>query len=116
MSIKEIKDKYPKSIAKIATFLGENLVISTEAINIDKIVEAIITFNPRQLYEIFDEHHVIVLIDTDMTLWGYNILYEGGSGKSGVIYESRGKAEAAGIEAAFKVLEDKLNTEEVNNG
>ena len=80
--------------------------------NLAKLIEQ----NPRMLFDVFDENNIIIEITSSNRKpvnFGYLINREK---YGGLIYESRRKAEAVSVTQSFRLLNEKLEKNETDNG
>ena len=77
--------------------------VRNEGVDDDKIV-AVIEAGPRALFDVFDENHIYIQINTNVPYFSYFI--NEGDVISGS-WESRKEAERAAIEQAFELLNIK---------
>lgn len=86
--------------SKIPTELKE--FMKTEEIEEENIIP-IIDANPRNLWEIFDENNIYIIIDGGAPIWFWKI-----DGLTGENFGTRKEAERDAVEKAFEILEAKL--------
>jgi hypothetical protein len=105
----------PKAITKLKEWLAKELQESMDPGQSDILVTMTLRYNPRILYDFFDDMKVYInpglislLVPKDG--WGYEISYfKGGhtiNKDEDQSYSSRPEAEEAAIREAFKILED----------
>lgn len=79
-------------------------------------IASMIETAPRNLFDVFDEHNIMIIIDfmPDLGLYGQftAIVNEEMSGTS---HSKRKEADRDGVEMAIQMLEDKLNLLEKTN-
>lgn len=112
----DIKKKYPKAVAKIKeTFANdENVKNGLQQIGADiredevltRVIEALITHDPRKLYDLFDKLIIRISITYNKTteIWTYYNSVQDYSYTA----DSRIESEKKAFEEAFDVLEKQL--------
>jgi len=118
MKASEILETYPKATAVIKQWYLEKILeslnndslpedfkehVRNEGVDDDKIV-AVIEAGPRALFDVFDENHIYIQINTNVPHFSYSI--NEGDVISGS-WQLRKEAERAAIEQAFELLNIK---------
>ena len=119
MKASELLETYPKAAVVVKQWYLEKILeslnndslpedfkehVRNEGVDDDKIV-AVIEAGPRALFDVFDENHIYIQINTNVPYFSYSI--NEGDVISGS-WESRKVAERAAIEQAFEILNSKL--------
>ena len=119
MKASELLETYPKTNTIMKEWYLEKMLeslnndslpedfkehVRNEGVDDDKIV-AVIEAGPRALFDVFDENHIYIQINTNVPHFSYSI--NEGDVISGS-WESRKEAERAAIEQAFELLNSKL--------
>ena len=124
----ELLNKYPESAKIIRAWFLEKMIESLQTADVpdefkdmmretgieDDKLSIMIDSNPRMLLDVFDEHELFIYINRKNSKFEYGInelsFFLDGS------WNTRKEAEAAAIESAFKILENKLSPKiEENN-
>lgn len=71
----------------------------------DEYLETVLVYNPRSLYDFFDEQDILISIDPNDV--GFTVCLHGDH--EAATYPNRWKAEQVGFEVAFTTLENQLN-------
>ena len=114
MNIQIIKSKYPKSYEKLVIW-SKNIIAQYGGMDqtmqnnlpMDNIIETMVVYNPRSLYEFFDGLGINVIINLDNNKWRY-IISETSIIVDQTFYNSRKEAEDAGFLKGFELLEKTL--------
>jgi hypothetical protein len=121
MIVQELFEKYPKTADAIVKSYSETFVKSLENTNtpeefkefarqqqIDhEYVMDFIEGNPRGTFDFFDENKVYIQISVDVENKCFRYTFDGGKVESND-YDTRKEAEAAAVEKAFEILNEKL--------
>ena len=112
----ELLKNYPKSASKLKSWIARETGEDITKID-DTTLSIIIMYNPRILYDFFDEEDIFLQIGLISLLkisdgWGYNISYK----KDGSTINTdedktstdRVECEILGFKDCFKILEEKL--------
>lgn len=79
-------------------------------------IAAMIEAAPRNLFDVFDEHQIMIVIDfmPDLGLYGQFTAIVNGE-MSGTSHSQRKEADKDAVETAIRMLENKLNSLEETN-
>lgn len=121
MNSKTLLENYPKAADVIRQHFVDKLVESLkdadlpddfkefarqQEIDNDKIA-SLIDSQPRGLFDIFDDHKIFTQISVDIENKCFRYSFDGGRVESND-YDTRKDAEAAAVEKAFEILNNKL--------
>jgi hypothetical protein len=120
----EILNKYPAASEVIRNWFTEQMIesLNTESIPDDfkemlrkekfdnEKLSNVLKHQPRSLFDVFDENDIIILIKYHDN-FGFTWVVEEADEQT--FYKTRKEAEYFAIEAAFEILEQKLNPNEV---
>lgn len=121
MTVQELFEKYPKAADAIVKSYSESFMKSLENTNtpeefkefarqqqIDhEYVMDFIEGSPRGTFDFFDENKVYIQISVDVENKCFRYSFDGGKVESND-YDTRKEAEAAAVEKAFEILNEKL--------
>lgn len=121
MNSRELLENYPKSATAILEYHTKMFRESLESADISEefkeyaktqeldyeTVASLVDVNPRGIFDVFDANGVYIQISVDIENKCFRYSFDGGKVESND-YETRKEAESAAVEAAFKVLNDKL--------
>ena len=124
MTAKELFEKYPKSGEVIVKYYTDVFMNSLDTEDITEefkelaktqmvdpeYIQSFIDSNPRGTFDVFDANDINIVIhvytEEPPTDFGFSIIQDKGSIEE--IYSSRKEAEAAAVEKAFEILNEKL--------
>lgn len=121
MNSKELLETYNKAATAIIEHQTAQFIKSLEASDISpefkdfaqtqvldyESVAVFIDVNPRSAFDVFDANEVYIQISVDIENNCFRYSFDGGKVESND-YSTRKEAESAAVEAAFKILNDKL--------
>lgn len=122
----ELLEKYPEAAKVITEFYNNKLIESMDTEELteefkeviksqefdNQYVATFIDSNPRFLFDVFDANEINIVIhayiEEPPTEFGYSIPQEGDNSATMQVYQTRKEAEAASVEQAFEILNEKL--------
>ena len=126
MTAKELFEKYPKAGEVIVKHYTDVFMdsLNTEEITEEfkeiaktqmldsEYIQNFIDSNPRGTFDVFDNNDINIIIhayiEEPPTEFGYSIPQEGDKSATMTVYQTRKEAEAAAVERAFQILNEKL--------
>lgn len=112
----KILEQYPLSVKEFQKFIGALPNINNaevDALLYDQGIKAIFYYNPRTLYEFFDDKKLELLIDKPSHSWQYSVNDPVVMISSVAGFKSRIEAEESGFQECFEILEKQLIYENV---
>ena len=120
----ELLEKYPEAAKVVNEFYRSKMMTSMETDDVpeefkemlkeqsfdNEYIATFIDSSPRMLFDVFDDHEVYIQINVPN--FSYSI--DAGDVISGT-WETRKEAEAAAIEQAFEILNEKKKMEDSDN-
>ena len=117
----ELLEKYPEAAAVIRQFYTNELVESLKGGNYpdefkqfalaqpldNEYIAEFINTAPRGLFNVFDDNDIFIQISVDIENKCFRWSFDGGKVESND-YTSRKETEAAAVEKAFEILNEKL--------